>query len=380
MLWSLPLMIAAAPARPPEAPRLVISVKVVKAEAGWCSKPATLEVISRADGERPLGEETPAAADNWSVLTGDGFQGENEWEVYWNLQAAAPDVPLPHVRLTCEGVDVRRVIVGRTDVPFQRDGDSVQCDLVNDVARGQLIQTVLPDPAGGLPIDLHHNWEMRRAGPYRKGPWPASRIAAQNNYLFAAREALKIMGGFGSKPRDNPFDGTIVLEGFETGFTRGHADFPPHFHIMLYPPGYTGAQVPHFYLDDEGHVTSNAFVEIGRPDSGRNFGPGEWCSLKDLHGVVGLELMVTADGGVAMRKTEGQDVLTLRGVAPEGAVEKVGVYRGDDLLLTAAVTDDAQHGLMTIALEGRAAGLASSTERVEYDPFTGRLLRQRPAQ
>ncbi len=343
---------------------LVISAKVVKSEPGRCTKAPELEFARDGEG--------------WQTLTGEAFHGENDWEVYWNLQHPDAEPALPRVRLSCPGVKVARVIVGRTDVEFEPAGDWLELDLVRDTSRGQLIQTVLGDPNGGLPIDLHHNWEMRRAGEYRQGPWPEKRIAAHNNYLFAAREAFRIMGGFGQRPEDNPFDGRIVLEGFETAFTRGHADYPPHFHIMLYPPGYTGAQVPHFYMDDEGNVESNAFVAIGVEGSGRTFGAGEWCTLRDKQGTAGLELMIRDDGGLAMRKAPGEEEFVVRGVPPEGAAKAVGVYRGDKLLLTASVTDDAAQGIMTIDTEGEADGTPSIHERVEYDPFTGKLLRRLP--
>lgn len=355
---------------------LVISLKVVKTEAGPCSQMPVLEFVGRAEGQPPIGEEQQPAAEGWTVLTGEGFQGANDWEVYWTLSSPAPGAPLPRVRVTCPELEAARVIVGHTDVGFRRDGETIEFDLVADTSRGQLIQTVLSDPDGGLPIDLHHNWKMRRAGRYRDGPWPKRQIAAHNNYLFAAREALKIMGGLGPKPKDNSFDGRIVLEGFETAFTRGHADYPPHFHIMLYPPEYTGAQVPHFYMDGDGNVESNAFVVIGVEGSAQTFGANEWCSLRDRHGTVGLELMVRDDGGLSMRKGPGEQELILRGVPPGGPPEVVGVYRTEELLLTAAVTDDAAEGVMTIDIEGQAAEAPSIHERVEYDPFTGRLLRR----
>jgi hypothetical protein len=342
----------------------VISVKVVKSGPGRCTEAPRLALIERSDG--------------WRVLTGDAFAGENDWEVYWNLEHPDAQPPLPRLRATCPGVKIARVVVGRTDVTFESADDAVQSDLVRDTSRGQLIQTVLSDPNGGLPIDLHHNWEMRRAGRYGEGDWPAARIAAHNNYLFAAREALKLLGPLGRAGETPPFDGRIVLEGFETAFTRGHEDYPPHFHIMLYPPGYTGAQVPHFYMDDAGKVQRSSFVAIGVAGSGRDFRPGEWCTMRDLHGVVGLELVIREDGGLSLRTGPGEDELILRGVPPEGAAKSVGVYRGDHLLLAASVTDDAERGLMIVRLDSRTDALPSVAERIEYDPFTGALRSRTP--
>ncbi len=342
----------------------IISVKIVKQTAGRCTAPAELSLIAHGTG--------------WEVMTGEAFHGENDWEIYWNIKHSQAQPQLPRAAARAPGVKVTRVIVGRTDVEHETQGDTVVFDLVNDRSRGQLIQTVLPDPEGGLPIDLHHNWEMRRAGKYATGEWPAAKIAAHNNYLFAAREALKIMGGFGPRPQDNPFDGVIVLEGCETAFTRGHADFPLHFHIMLYPPGYQGAQVPHFYLDDEGEVASNSFVAIGVPHSGYEYRAGEWCSLKDLHGKVGLELMITPEGGLLLRKGPGQPEYLLAADPELGAPRAVCVSRDGQTLVRAAATDDAAKGHMAIKLEYFEGGkiIRTATDSFDYDPFTGSMIRR----
>ena len=372
-MWSaMVLLVALASVSCAAGDGVVLSVKVVKTEAGRCSAPPTLELrYPTAEIVLHLLDESDA----WTALSGDAFRGENDWEVYWNLRCEVAEPPLARVEARCPGAKASRVLVGRTDVEFAEKGEAVVFRLVDDRHRGQLIQTVLDDPEGGLPIDLHHNWEMRRAGRYAEGPWPATRIAAHNNYLFAAREALKLMGGFGRRPQDNPFDGRIVLEGFETAFTRGHADYPPHFHIMLYPPGYQGAQVPHFYMDDEGGVESNAFGIVGVAGSNRAFGRGEWCSLKDLHGTTGLELTITDEGGLLLRRDPGQPEWLLIGDEAEGAAKAVCVRRGDALLCRCVVTDDAVRGEMAIQIErfrdGRPA--QRTVEHVTYDPFTGRI-------
>ncbi|MEW6355876.1 MAG: hypothetical protein AB1696_06110 [Planctomycetota bacterium] len=347
------------------AQKAVISIKIVKAEAGRCAAPPKLQVLDNPD--------------QWKQIEKETFQGENDWEAYWTLEAAQLPKDLPRVKISCPGVKAARAIVGRTDVKFDATDGGVAFRLVPDQARGQLIQTVLDDPEGDLPIDLHHNWEMRKEREYKQCPWPAKPIAAHNNYLFAAREALKIMGGFSPKREQNPFDGGIVLEGHETAATRGHMDFPPHFHIMLYPPGYTpGANVPHFYMDEEGRVIRNSFGVLGVPNSAREFGSGEWCSMKDLHGVLGLELQITPDGGLRLRKGPGQEEFLLAGDPPSKASEAVCVWRGDEMLCRCAVKDDAAKGDMQIAIERFAGGRPVKTlkEALAYDPFTGKIIKR----
>ena len=97
--------------------------------------------------------------------------------------------------VTAPGIVPFRVIVGKQDVPFTRQGDTVTFNLVRDTRNTMLLNQVLPDPEGGLPIHVYHNWLIRQDGPFRGKPAPETETKAVLNYLVAAREALKLMGG-----------------------------------------------------------------------------------------------------------------------------------------------------------------------------------------
>jgi hypothetical protein len=164
---------------------------------------------------------------------------------------------------------------------------------------------------GIVHLCIFHNWEVRRAGPYRQGPWPAGAIQAQLNFLFAAREMCRAMG---FDRTENPgFVGDIRLYGFETNFPNGHADYPPHFHIMLGWPGWLNTQVCHFRLSETGHIEVNEFmVDDGKKVTTRRYAPGEVCQLVDREGTVGLEMVVTEKGeGVIVRRSAGSEAYRL---------------------------------------------------------------------
>ena len=52
------------------------------------------------------------------------------------------------------------------------------------------------------------------------------------------------------------------LMGFDTNFPLGHEDFPPHIHIILRWPHFTGSQAPHFYLSNKGLLEGDVAVTI----------------------------------------------------------------------------------------------------------------------
>jgi hypothetical protein len=268
-----------------------LTVKAVKTGPTRCVVLPTLNLLSHAD--------------LWRERKGDTWSGENDWEIFFTLTSDKTNSP-PRLAMTCPGVKVARVIVGHTDVKFTASGDRVEFDTVADRSNGMLINDSLPDPiGGGLPIGLYHNWRMRAnpdaqgrvrgCGPYHGRPYPDAEARAVANYLLAAREALRHMGGMGPKDA-RAFDGNITLLSFEVACGRAHNDFPPHVHIMLYVPGYTpGSQVTHFYMDDRARIVSNSFTELGVKDSKRagNYRPGDVCRMFDLKGNLGLECVIT---------------------------------------------------------------------------------------
>ncbi|MCX6900289.1 MAG: hypothetical protein NT105_16530 [Verrucomicrobia bacterium] len=370
------LLLLIAPLIAAGAESVYLTVKAVKSEPTRCTAPPTLSVLSHAE--------------RWHERKGDTWSGENDWEVFFTLTADTTNSP-PRLAMTCPGVKVARVIVGHTNVKFTISGDRVEFDAVVDRSNGMLINNSLADPmGGGLPIGLYHNWRMRTnpdaqgrvrgCGPYNGRRYPATEAMAVSNYLLGAREALRHMGGMG--PRDTrSFDGNIVLLSFEVACGRAHNDFPPHVHIMLYVPGYTpGSQVTHFYMDERGRIVSNSFTELGVKDSKHagNYGPGDVCRMFDLKGNLGIECVISKEGGILLRKKPGADEYLLIGDGQAGAAGRVWVMLRGRKIAACTSDDNAERGIMTAVVELLEEDKSARTIRqmLCYDPFTGRVLEQ----
>lgn len=370
------ILFMVAPAMAMGAEAVYLTVKAVKSESGRCTAPPALTALSNAE--------------RWRERKGDTWSGENDWEVFFTLTADKANPP-PRLAMTCPGVKVVRVIVGHTEVKFTASGDRVEFDAVPDRSNGMLINNSLSDSiGGGLPIGLYHNWRMRAnpdaqgrvrgCGPYNGQPYPDAAARAVSNYLLAAREALRHMGGMG--PQDKrAFDGNIVLLSFEVACGRAHNDFPPHVHIMLYVPGYSpGSQVTHCYMDERGRIVSNSFTELGAKKSKRagNYGPGDICQMFDLKGNLGVECIITKEGGIVLRKKPGAEEYLLIGDEQIGAAEKVWVMLRGRKLAACTSSDDAERGVMTATAEWVEEGKPARTvtQTLRYDPFTGRVLDQ----
>ena len=352
---------------------ITITFKVVKRTAGMAAAKPTVRLLT--------------GGDKWRVRNEPTWSGENPREVFFTIQSPDSEAPLPRVEVAAPGVGPARVIVGRQDVGFVLRDGSIEFTAVRDTRKAMLLSQVLPDPGNGPGIHVYHNWNIRQDGPYRGKPYPETETRAVLNYLVAAREALKVLGGTG--PRGGkPFTGDITLMGFETACTLGHHDHPPHVHIMLWVPGYAGSEIPHLYMDPEGRIVRNKLIVIGdeggtaSPEllaaiarkKGRegDYGPGNTCRLFDLEDRLALEITITPEGGVLLGRGDGREACLVIGGA-KGPAGAVLVRRGAEALVSVRVTDDAEAGEMRVTVEHLKGGKAVRTvnQVMRYDPFTG---------
>lgn len=345
-----------------------ISFKLVKLAAAMAHRPPDVRLLT--------------AADAWTVHRGPSWSGENPREIFFTLETRDPQAVLPQVEVTAAGAVPLRVIVGKQDVEFKHQGDRITFTLVRDTRNAMLLNQVLPDPEGGLPIHIYHNWLIRQDGQYRGLSVPEVEVRAVLNYLVAAREALKLMAASNAK---KGFQGDITLMSFEVACARGHNDHPPHVHIMLWVPGYVGGEIPHFYMDAAGRIVRNQFDILGdeagkfpdrksileqkRKRSGA-YGPGKPCGLHDLENRLALELTITAEGGLLLR--QGSQSCLLIG-DNRGPGEAVLVVRDGKPVVRAQVLDDAEHGQTRVTVEHLQDSRTVRTLRqtLDYDPFTG---------
>jgi hypothetical protein len=313
-------------------------------------------------------------ADQWRLLCEEAWTSVNAREFYFTVQADA-SLPPPTVEARWPGVRIARVL-----------GADGKAEPINDGVRFKMrkgrapTSVKTPLSCGSIHMAIFHNWEVRRAGNYRKGPWPADAIQAQLNFLFAAREMCRAMGY--ASNTDPGFVGDIRLYGFETNFPNGHEDYPPHFHIMLAWPGWLGTQAGHFRLDDAGRILRNELqADDGKKVHRRDYGPGEVCAMRDRTGKTGFELIITEGGrGVIMRRAAGEPEYQLspdaKSGSPVAAVEvshRPTAGSAWEPLCRVRAADDAARGEMNIAI--RPANGSEQTETIRYDPDTGEIAK-----
>jgi hypothetical protein len=345
----------------------MLSVKLVKAEAGRCTTPPQLEFVTEKA--------------SWRVADKPHHNGENDWEVFFEIETDAAEPPLAEVSVIAPGVTTTRVIVGKTDVPFEQKGDRTRFRLVDDRSEGRLLEVVYRDPRGGYPIHFRHNWRMRRARQYTWDPYPEKQLAAIKNYLLAAHEVFRVMGDMGPGPKKN-FRGDLCLMDTEVAASRGHQDYPAHVHIMFYQfeknaegkTEWVGRLVPHFYMDSEGRIVSNVHIVLaGRGKSGL-YGIGKVCRFEDTLGNHVLDLIIEKEG-LVLRRPDGEEY-SLRPDPVVGAAKAVLGYRGETAICRASARDDPARGLLTFRIETIKDGKVIEVfeDGYRYDPFTGKVI------
>jgi hypothetical protein len=337
----------------------------------------------------------PGDSGQWRRVRQPLCSGENNWEIFFEIESPLTSPSLSQVTVVAPGVRVVRSIVGRTDVPFVQNGDQVSFQLVDDRSRGQLIQTDYKSPRGGLPISFIHEWKMRRAVEYAKKPCPEVQIKAIPNYLLATQEALRLMGNMGPGSSKH-FLGEIVLMGWENLAGRRHLDDPPHFLIMHHEFERAGAEdkqwllnenpravrkwysrlASHFYIDDRGEVISNVHSVLAGAGHSRRFGIGETCTLKDSRGTFVLDITISP-GSLSLRGIGGR-TYSLRPDPILGAAKAVYGYLGEEPAFRVEADDDAASGAFQYQIDSIRNGRVVETFRDDfrYDPFTAKLERK----
>lgn len=346
---------------------IMISVKVVKAKVSHCSAPPGLEF--------------PTDSDIWRLVTKPYHAGENDWEVFFEIETDTAGVPSSEVVIVAPGAKARRVIVGKTDVSFRQEGDRIRFRLVDDRSRGQEMRVMHQSPRGGYPIHFLLNWEMRRAGRFAGIVYPEKQIAAIPNYLLAAQELFRLMGDMGpGAPKS--FLGDIVLMGSEIAATRGHLDYPPHVHIMHYQFDKTPERnwlsrlVPHLYMDEEARIVRNNYaVLVGHGNSGE-LGLADVCRFRDSAGTHILDLVIAKEG-LLLKRPDGV-VYSLRPDPKRGAAYSVYGFRGDAPVCRAKAHDEPEKGKFSYQIDTIRNGEAIDTFRdsFRYDPFTAKVLKR----
>ena len=232
----------------------VVGIKLMKSQRGALAVHATIEA--------------PADCSQCAVLHGSFYEGQNPWEVFFYLRVPTSEKSIPGIRVNPGGIAIRAVFVEKNSIPFSQNGNSVEFELPVDPRERSStleLQTNLEWP--GLTVRIEHAYKDRRAGPYARGPWPATERQAALNLEFGLRAAIRFLGL--DQEVYSQGLGTIHLMGFDTNYPLGHEDSPPHIHIILRWPHFAGSQAPHLYLTSAGLLRGDVVTVDGLPNIGK---------------------------------------------------------------------------------------------------------------
>ena len=214
-----------------------------------------------------------------------------------------------------------------------------------------------------------HHREDWTAGPYAGYPFPTNEIKAADNFVFAVREALPLLG----LDRPEAMEGSVWLGTFDSNFPNGHTDFPPHFHVI--PCCRDGKQVHHFYVRrEDGRITSDCYQDMSTVidvwDRAVTLQPGTEFPCYDGKGRVAFRVKMIADGtGLELLSPDRARRVRVAGDRPCDAVKvevaENGTWR---TARTVSVRDDPRAGVME-----------TPDGTVRYDPATGKRLDASPA-
>ncbi len=339
---------------------LILSSQALAAEEGFI---VGVKLVKKSD---ELFSEEPEVEfltneDKCELLREVKYYGENLREFFFNVRVEG-ESHLPRVKVLCPVKQVKFVIVGREYISYKGTEDGVMFDLTRNTADPLSVITHLD--YGKISMNVQHNMEMKKAGEYKDKPWSDKADRAHLNFLFASRELAREMG-----MENADFDNRIALYGFDGNYPRGHVDFPPHFHFFIAWSDFGQSRVTHFDLDDEGRINHNRF-HCGVTRTNRIYEKGEVCTQYSPDEKLSFEMMVTHEGGLMVRKAEGEQEYFLKPDSETGNFyEAVEVYRGDEKLCKVSVDDDPELGEMLIEVSSYSEETLTTVKTVKYDPY-----------
>jgi hypothetical protein len=347
---------------PAQAPSpAIVGVKLMRAETGAKAEPFRVEL--------------PPGCQGCSVLQGAVYQGQNPREIFFHLRVPASMTSVSGVRVIVGETHVRAVIVEKQRIPFATAGGAITFD-VPVVPQGRSstveVQTSLTWP--GIVLRVEHAFPDRRAGKYATGEFPVVQRAAALNLEFGFREALSHLKL--DREVETRRLGKIHLMGFDTNNPLGHEDYPPHIHVILRWPQFAGSQAPHYYLSDRGLLLPDVSVTIDGMSyiHATQIGKGTWIPAVDYLGETLFETLVTADGGIALRRPGGASCeLKPLGPDPRGYADGALVDCGSEAVYRVRASDDTERGELRVSVNSRPP------EVYLYDTDTAELLSAQPA-
>jgi hypothetical protein len=346
------LLFAALPSAEPSA--AYASIRVVREETGAPDKP---EIIL------PTG---------YRLHTESNYEVASPGEYYVFLEGPPPMAR--NTRVHWPSSRIKAIIQGKKSLELRPgdDGD-VLCDIPVTAASLRAawntleIHSIYNEEA--LSVRIEHNDPRRRAGYYAGNPWVAGQAKACLHFIFASRQILRDWGIHREIAAARV--GRISLMGFETNNPL-HGDSPPHWHWIHYWPTEPGSQVPHFYMDAKGRVTSNAIVILGHEERNLTVKARDPMIFSEPSGRVRMAIDIRPDGGVDIGPKPGEWTYSI--VSGEGTDDFTGsvrVLRRGQPWIRVAADDDVERGILAVRIEPLDGKGDPVVEKYSYDPLTG---------
>lgn len=248
-------------------------------------------------------------------------------------------------------------------LPWYQEGNTIRFTFeisgLTGKTRTLFVHTLIRQP--GLTVRIEQNAEGRRAGQYRKEPYPATQIDAASHYVFAARQVLQWLEVPEYLSREEL--GYLLLLSFET-CNEVHGDWPPHWHFIFRWPDHCGSPAPHIYLDAQGRNTHNIMYIDKVPDVSYTYQRGQWCPFMDKYGRLLLRLRLEEDGGYSVERP-GKGRYTVSAYDTDGVV----IREENRILGRLHVKNDTRAGRMVICWQAESG--TTQAEQICYDPLTG---------
>jgi hypothetical protein len=330
---------------------------------------------TRGDEGQRLQIQLPQDCSACSVMHGPFYEGQNAREIFFYLKVPVAKAQIANVKVNVGDLKVRAVVVEKSSLRFGKNGNEITFDLpvvLHERSSTLEVQTNLNWP--GMTIRIEHAFQDRRAGKYETGTWPVIERQAALNLEFGLREAIRVLGLDQEICKRGL--GRIHLMGFDTNFPLGHEDFPPHIHMILRWPHFTGSQAPHFYLSDRGLLEGDVQVTIdGLPQIAKTlFSQGTPVPAIDYLGETVYETVENVDGTLTLQRPGAGSCTLLplkSGNQGFASGSKITCSTGQSSSVTA--TDDTEAGVLRISVD------AKPSEIYRYDPDTAVLLNAVPS-
>jgi len=293
----------------------------------------------------------------WSLVAGPECTGVNIREAFLTVEAEGTNCPAPRLSVRWPEAGIGSVY-GAKDIVTQGD----RTTFVPTARQAPMgFSTALPS-VGAVSCSITHHLEGMQAGPYARCPFPTNEIRAVNNFALAARDGL-IRLGFDR--REAMAHGSFWVGTFDSHFPNGHADFPPHFHII--PCCRDGKQVHHFYVrGEDGRITSDCYQDMSTVldvwDRVTTFVPGDAFPVYDGEGRAVMRVKMLSDGtGLELTRVGTKQSVRLAAARPCEAVDvQVPEGTGWKTVRTVSACDDPKTGT-----------LQTPEGVVRYDTVTG---------